>query len=623
MTFQNIRGVGGGAGAGSFVELADHVFANAAARDTFYTADPNAATNVLTLVQARTTIILLDDGANNAVTQIWTAATPTVPANYSNTNWESFTSTVPSASLIKTLYESNADTNALDDAKLGVLNVLTVAGSQLVSSLPVVTTPTSLIFGVNGAEVSSAGEAIVFETTSGSDAFVIDNAFTSTGGSATLFRSRLIPRNTYTLQPLKDVTSTHDPEFTYTVQAIGPDQSPALPTEDRRHTDQLTFETADSGDMTVTMRDTDKNGKLLRQQTVAVTVDTETTVDLEKPVCLAVGTQVHVEIGGNIRIKGTTIATVFAPFLKVRSYLGYDDQVMTNATANDFAVAIVSSLGTLTGSNRLPATSIDGLPVVRTDEDIRDVIVAMLQAGTDISLVEDDPNNTLTINFTGSGSFNAPRVDNFAINIPSRVDVGTDLNNARTLTFDLMHSANIQGDLTLEVTTGTNQLVGEPFVDGTNSKSVTLAGISTAAEGTVTFRITGTDTQGGSFASNTVSIEVRTLTQHEFIYYGQSTTNVLASINITTLSSSAEAQTGDVNVSIGPLVANNYIVFASPADHLIQSITNTASGTNEISSYPVAGTQTVGSVQYTVRILDHAIDPLAAGLTFNYRLGVA
>ena len=352
----NPPGVGGGPGTTTPALLIDHTFADRAARDAFYTTDGNAADNLAALVQGETVILILDNGSGESVVEIWTGAS--APASYVNTNWADITVTLPTAATVKILYESNADTNALVDAKLAVLDVLSILNNQLVSSLPFVTTPTSLIFGVNGPELASAGDTMVFESTTNQDSFVILNEFDPTTGSASLRRSRLIPRDTYNVQPMKTENSALNPTFTYTVAALGPSQSPALAAEDRRHTDALTIETADTGTITATLRDTDANGRLLRVQTAAVTADTEVVVSLDKALCLAVGTVVHVTISGDVRLKGVTSGPDFNPFLRVRSYLGYDDAIVTRHSANSFAMDFKNALETLTGTNRLARSAI-------------------------------------------------------------------------------------------------------------------------------------------------------------------------------------------------------------------------------------------------------------------------
>lgn len=261
-------------------------------------------------------------------------------------------------------------------------------------------------------------------------------------------------------------------------------------------------------------------------------------------------------------------------------------------------------------------------PTIPNDESIEDIVGNMVTGNNEsgISVTYDDTNGKLDF-VVSSAVFNAPRITNFSIDIPSRVDLDTNLNVQKTLTFDLMHPANIQGDLTLEVTTGDNKTITTPFTEGENTKSVTLSGIVTSVETTVVLRLIGTDTMSGSISSNSVTIDVRELNQHEYIYYGQKTDNVFGTVDVSTLSR-IEAQSGTLTISIGPLVENSYPVIVAPLDHAITRINNSDTGVNEFTSYPIAGTIQVNSVTSNVRFLDHAISSAASGLTFNYQITV-
>lgn len=227
--------------------------------------------------------------------------------------------------------------------------------TQFIATKEIVTTPTSIIFGENGVEISSAGQALNFDGTDGSEAFFILSRYDPTNGSLSFIRSRLVPRASYSVQSSKAENSTMDPSFTYTVSSLAPD---GQPDENRRHTEIITLEFADTATITATLRDGGPTGRLMRRQTVDVVADTETAITLDKPLCLDIGTVVHVSIEGGARLKGQTISTVFVPFLNVTSYLGYDDQIATAHTLNDFASEIKTALETLTGTDRLARSAI-------------------------------------------------------------------------------------------------------------------------------------------------------------------------------------------------------------------------------------------------------------------------
>lgn len=332
-----------GGGLGGFVFSPSHVFADNAARDAYFDSpDPHLdelvnANNLQTLILSGNEFQRWD-GANQ-------------PATYTNTDWTAFQESglamaltgIPDGNIPQKTGGAN-----------GVLSTSTLneTTNQLVSNKEIVTTPTSLIWGENGAELASAGQEMVFTGTNNDEYFVITNKFDPMTGSYILTRSRLIPRDDYTIQPGKTVTSAQNPTFSYTISAIG------NPTEDVRHTDQITIEAANSGTITAVFRENDQNGKLLRRQSVAVTADTEEPINLNKPICLEVGTVVHVTITGDIQLKGETISSQFAPFLKVRSYLGYTDQIATADTMDDLAATIRDSLQSLTGNARLVRSAV-------------------------------------------------------------------------------------------------------------------------------------------------------------------------------------------------------------------------------------------------------------------------
>ena len=133
------------------------VFADAAARDTFYTANLDA------LVQGVTRILLQDGGAGSPVEQIWNGATN--PASYVNTNWVALpaggTLTGPQ---IKTLYEGNPDTNALTDVPASILALLTLESGVVVSSASWQFPPGTVQIG-EGTEISAAVRSLNLRST--------------------------------------------------------------------------------------------------------------------------------------------------------------------------------------------------------------------------------------------------------------------------------------------------------------------------------------------------------------------------------------------------------------------------------------------------------------------------
>ena len=107
------------------------VFVDRTARDSFYAIPENLAG----LAQNETTILILNDGTGDSALEVWLGAT--APASYANTEWGDITPANPSATTIKTLYESNPNTEGLPTGKLAILNTLDLMAEVLRSTNPV------------------------------------------------------------------------------------------------------------------------------------------------------------------------------------------------------------------------------------------------------------------------------------------------------------------------------------------------------------------------------------------------------------------------------------------------------------------------------------------------------
>lgn len=113
----------------------------------------------------------------------------------------------------------------------------------------------------------------------------------------------------------------------------------------------------------------------------------------------------------------------------------------------------------------------------------------------------------------------SPSAHNFSIDIPSRVDIGTDLNVQHVVNYDVSNRNSIQS-VQLIVTTGDNITLTNPTRDGVQSETVTLSGISTGAEGSVNFLIRITDTNSITHDSNTVTVNISNLAPQEQAHFG-------------------------------------------------------------------------------------------------------
>lgn len=169
-----------------------------------------------------------------------------------------------------------------------------------------------------------------------------------------------------------------------------------------------------------------------------------------------------------------------------------------------------------------------------------------------------------------------PSLHNLAINIPSRVDLNTDLNNARTITFDVTNHSRLTA-LSLIVTTGDDKTLTLPLSDGGQSQSVTLSGIDTSAQGTVTFQLSGTYAQG-TVTSNVVTINVQNLVANEQGYFGPRPSNDFPTVDLGLLTA-VDVTTGGSSFDMVVSVPNGETLgLLLPQSRNATEILNTVSG---------------------------------------------
>ena len=458
--------------------------------------------------------------------------------------------------LLNSLMNVADNTIPVKDGLTFVNSAMTNLNNQILSSDDVVVPPGSITAG-NTVLSTGFREVNCERLGSGLPAMFTLQRFSSVGVSSVPYYISTAAESTVDINTATtEVSAGTSGAFTITA------------TRDGRNTSFI-INPAGTGDVTFEVRENDANGVLIFSDVITIsTADTETEFTLRNPLFAETGDNLYITWDG-VAMNGSTISTVFVPRLSIKgnAFTKVDLITATDYTATD----VRDKLQTLTGADRLDATAIQNLPSAGlTNEEIQDLMSTTLVQGTGISIVYDDAAGTITISATSS-SYDEPRLTNLAIDIPNRVDLNTDLNVAKTITFDALHAENIQGDLTLEVTTGDNKTITTPFTNGANSKPVTLSGITTSSETTVTFRLTGTDTRGGAFNSNTVSISVRNVPDHEQFYYGLSNTNNPASIDTATMTG-VEATTGTQIVSTGTVSSGQYFIILTPVDHDITSI---------------------------------------------------
>ena len=166
------------------------------------------------------------------------------------------------------------------------------------------------------------------------------------------------------------------------------------------------------------------------------------------------------------------------------------------------------------------------------------------------------------LNFERNTTYAAPSVHNFQIaGLPSRVDLNTDLNVQRTLSFDITNRLNIQ-TFEVIVVVGDNITLTNPTIDGTQTQDVTFTGIDTSSQTVIQISLRITDTQGTTHNSNTISVDVRNLETHQQVHFG--------------FVGSSEDQTNidftNDDISTAENVAGSYTVSGIPTDSSLHRI---------------------------------------------------
>lgn len=113
----NLGNNSGGGNGGGVVPTQDHIFANIAERDTHFST---RLTELISGTPIFVGNITLPQGGTGTVLQEWGGGSN--PSSYDSTQWVQGSIIASTAAEIKTLYESNADTNAFTDALLAKLN---------------------------------------------------------------------------------------------------------------------------------------------------------------------------------------------------------------------------------------------------------------------------------------------------------------------------------------------------------------------------------------------------------------------------------------------------------------------------------------------------------------------
>ena len=186
----------------------------------------------------------------------------------------------------------------------------------------------------------------------------------------------------------------------------------------------------------------------------------------------------------------------------------------------------------------------------------------------------------------------------FSIDSPDSVDVGVDLNVARTVRYTVAH-ADLISSLRLEVTDGTNIVLPNPVGDGVKTADVVLSGIDTQSAGTVTFQIRGVATDNSVIMSNSQTVSIRA--PDEYALYGIRPTNDFATTAIGNLNFAHVETPGSSYNMAGTWPAGEFLGILEPADRPVTEIIETVFSEPTLSLWTRAdGARTISGQVYNL-----------------------
>lgn len=199
----------------------------------------------------------------------------------------------------------------------------------------------------------------------------------------------------------------------------------------------------------------------------------------------------------------------------------------------------------------------------------------------------------------------------FDSGVPANVEVGTNL-GTKTISYNVINASEITS-LAIQLNESNFTTLTIPTSDGVKTQSVNFTSVDTSAPTELRFRIVA----NGNVNSNTDTTQVRAAAVGEKIYYQIGTIDP-ATVDINTMSSRTVYGVDEFDVTLGPSVTGQDIVFLSPQDRDITEIQNKGFfNTNVISAYTkTVGIRTIGTKLYN----SYELPNLNGGLTFNYKI---
>lgn len=351
-------------------------------------------------------------------------------------------------------------------------------------------------------------------------------------------------------------------------------------------------------------------------------------MDIPSPVLSFVGGQFTIEVSGIDVFGGLQTVPDYTgqtlPFVTLRGHVIAQTQYTTPNTLTShlsggdsaMGAAVRGLLETLTGDARLDASAVKGLP---TQADLHFTSATFTNSTRTLQFTRENGSTLDVVIPESTSGFLQPRITEFTLpNTPSRIGTTENLIGDLDIQFHISESTEL-ASLSLLANSVNVGAVTTFTPDGIVTGSVNISSaewtsITTADSTQVVFQLSGTDTNTptpGTVTSNTVTVQIADVAASEFFYYGLSTSNNPAVVDVSTLQS-LEAVSGTFTLNAIDPAANDWIIFLAPQDHDLTGLINTGINRDVLALYSqTVGVRTINSQLYNSYVLGPTNDVVA------------
>ena len=494
---------------------------------------------------------------------------------------------------------------------------------RIVSTKSLQAPPGSLLLGT-GLRLSSGLNTLIFERAGGTQQSLVSMVpYTSgAGSSAPLFYS-LASEISF---PITTVFSS---------QLTSPQTITFVPATADSFVTKFRFRPATAGTLRIEgFSGATTGGDLIIDFNVTVSagdIGNEVTMDTPSPVLSFIGDQFTIRASGVDLFGGLqTVPDYTGQTLPFVTLLGHvvtqvqytspntiSQHLADRATASDGAAAgaVRDLLGLLAGDQRLAATAIRGLPDIPDQARLHFVSATFINATRTLRFTRDSGSTLDVVIPESTSGFLQPRLTEFALpNTPERIGTADDLIGDLNIQFHISESANLN-DLSLLANSVNVGAITTFTPDGVITATVNISSaewtsITTADSTQVVFQLSGEDkdTPANTITSNTVTVRIADIAASEFLYYGTSTSNNPATLDVSTLNS-LEAATGTFTLDAIDPAQDDWLIFLAPQDHDLTALVNTGINRDVLSLFTeTTSVRTINGQLYDSYVLGPAND---------------